>query len=87
MKALNTVTARVMVNPGMLSGQHDLLICGNNAEAKSQVKEWLREWFGWQSIVDLGDITGARATEGYLLLWLKLFGAIGTPNFNLRVVR
>ena len=86
-KALNTVTARVMVNPGMLSGQHDLLICGNNAEAKSQVKEWLREWFGWQSIVDLGDITGARATEGYLLLWLKLFGAIGTPNFNLRVVR
>ncbi|MBX7216170.1 MAG: NAD(P)-binding domain-containing protein [Candidatus Kapabacteria bacterium] len=86
-KALNTVTARVMVNPGMLPGQHDLLICGNNAEAKSQVKEWLREWFGWQSIVDLGDITGARATEGYLLLWLKLFGAIGTPNFNLRVVR
>lgn len=86
-KALNTVTANVMVNPGMLSGQHHLFICGNNAEAKSQVSGWLREWFGWESILDIGDITGARATEGQMLLWLKLWGALGTPNFNLQVVR
>ncbi len=86
-KALNTVTANVMVNPAMIPGQHDLLICGNNAEAKSQVSGWLREWFGWESIVDIGDITGARATEGGMLLWLKLWGTLGTPNFNLRVVR
>lgn len=86
-KALNTVTANVMVNPKMLSGEHDLFICGNNAEAKSQVSQWLKEWFGWESIVDIGDITGARATEGQILLWLKLWGTLGTPNFNLRVVR
>jgi len=86
-KALNTVTANVMVNPGSLSGEHDLFICGNNAEAKLQVSDWLRGWFGWQSILDIGDITGARATEGQMLLWLKLWATLGTPNFNLRVVR
>lgn len=35
---------------------------------------------------DLGDITTARGTEAYLLLWVRLFAALGTPDFNIQVV-
>ena len=43
--------------------------------------------FGWQTIIDLGDIMTARGTESYLLLWLRLRGALGTAEFNIKVVR
>jgi predicted dinucleotide-binding enzyme len=85
-KALNTVSNPVMVNPGLLPGDHDLLICGNDAAAKSQVTELLRT-FGWKTVVDVGDITVARGTEAYLLLWVRLFGHLQTPLFNVHVVR
>ena len=38
---------------------------------------------GLQRVVDLGDITGARATELYLALWLRLMRSLGTPRFNI----
>ena len=34
-----------------------------------------------------GDITTARGTEAYLLLWVRLWGALQTADFNLKVVR
>jgi predicted dinucleotide-binding enzyme len=87
-KALNTINAHVMTEPTRVAGgAHDLLIAGNDAGAKARVKELLGEWFGWTRVVDLGDITGARATEHYLLLWLRLWGALGTPDFSLQIVR
>lgn len=87
-KALNTVNAMVMVDPGRVPGEHDVFLCGNDADAKAQVTELL-ESFGWPSerIVDLGDITGARAMEMYLPLWLRLFGTFGTGDVNVLVVR
>ena len=86
-KALNTVTADLMANPNDLqSGDHDLPICGNDAQAKAQVSELLRT-FGWQRFVDLGDITNARGTEAYVLLWVRLYGALKTGNFNIKIVR
>jgi len=86
-KALNTVNANVMVDPGRVPGDHDLFVCGDDADAKAQASELLAS-FGWprERIVDLGDITGARAMEMYLPLWLRLFGALGTSEFNVRVV-
>jgi predicted dinucleotide-binding enzyme len=86
-KTLNTVTADVMVNPGLVAGEHDMFISGNDAGAKGQVTEILKGWFGWKSVLDLGDITAARAQEGYLLLWVRLYGAMRSPIFNVRVVR
>jgi hypothetical protein len=87
-KTLNTVNANVMVDPGRVPGEHDLFVCGNDADAKAEVSELL-ESFGWtrERIVDLGDITGARAMEMYLPLWLRLFGTFGTSELNVRVVR
>lgn len=87
-KALNTVTAAIMVDPSMLAGgDHTLPICGNDEGAKQQVTAWLREWFGWQDVLDLGDLAGARATEAYLLFWLRLYQATGSPIVNTKVVR
>ena len=87
-KTLNTVTASLMVNPGQLAeGNHHIFVSGNDPEAKGQVTGYLKGWFGWKHIIDLGDITTARGTEMYLPLWLKLMGALGTGMFNIQVVK
>lgn len=87
-KALNTMGRELMVDPGRLSGEHNVFVCGDDADAKAQVAELLQS-FGWAatSIVDLGDITSARGTEGYLPLWLRLWGALGAREFNIAIVR
>ena len=86
-KALNTVSNILMINPAALPGDHDLLICGNDAAAKAHVTELLMGWFGWNTVVDVGDITAARGTEAILLLWVRLFGRFQTPQFNFHIVR
>ena len=86
-KTLNTVSAVLMVDPGKIGGgDHHLFVCGNDAAAKSKVTELLKSWFGWKNMVDLGDITTARGTEMYLALWVRLFGKMNTPAFNIRIV-
>ena len=87
-KTLNTITASLMVDPRQLAGgNHTLFVSGNDAAAKAQVVEWLADWFGWQYVIDLGDIATARGTEMYLPLWLRLWGALGTGVFNIQVVK
>jgi predicted dinucleotide-binding enzyme len=87
-KTLNTVTAALMVNPGLVAnGNHTLFVCGNDATARAQVIAWLKEWFGWQDVLDLGDITNARGMEMYLPLWLRLWGALGTGMLNVKVAK
>lgn len=86
-KALNTISANVMVDPGRVPGDHATFVSGNDVEAKQQVTEILRGGFGWKQVIDLGDITTARGTEAYLMLWLRLWGAVGTPDFNIQVVK
>ena len=87
-KALNTVNCELMVDAGRVANaEHDLLIAGNDAEAKARVTELLGAWFGWKHVVDLGDISASRGTESYLLLWLKLWGAAKTAEFNIKLVR
>ena len=85
-KALNTVTAAVMVQPDLIPGQHTTFICGDDDAAKPQVSGLLRE-FGWPaaSILDLGDITAARGMEMYLPLWLRLCAATGTAVLNVQL--
>lgn len=85
-KALNTISAPVMVDPRSVPGEHVGFVAGNDPEAKSRVAGLLTEGFGWPRIVDLGDITGARGTEAYLLLWLRLYGTLRSPHFNIQLV-
>jgi predicted dinucleotide-binding enzyme len=87
-KALNTVNCDVMIDPTRVPGEHVVFVCGNDPEAKSEVTRLLGE-FGWPAkrVLDLGDVTAARGTEMYLPLWLNLMGQLGTPHFNIELVR
>jgi 8-hydroxy-5-deazaflavin:NADPH oxidoreductase len=87
-KTLNTVTASIMVDPGKVGGgDHQMFICGNDAAAKASVGEFLKTQFGWKDILDLGDITQSRGTESYLPLWIRMWGALKTAEFNIKIVR
>ena len=87
-KTLNTTNAYVMVDPSLVAGgEHDIFVSGNDADAKQRVTSLLKEWFGWKSVIDLGDITTARGTEMMLPIWVRLWGALGTPMFNFRIAR
>jgi 8-hydroxy-5-deazaflavin:NADPH oxidoreductase len=85
-KALNTMTASVMVNPSLVSGDHDVFLSGNDAGAKAQVTDLLRS-FGWRTFIDLGDISTARGPEMLLPIWLRLMGALKTPVMNFHIAR
>ncbi len=85
-KSLNTVNADVMVHPEIVPGSHTMFLCGNDADAKDEVRAVL-ESFGWPAadVLDLGDIGAARGMEMYLPLWLRLWGATGTGHLNVKV--
>jgi predicted dinucleotide-binding enzyme len=85
-KTLNTVNTLVMVEPALVPGDHAVFVCGNDPDAKAEVSTILRDWFGWRQVIDIGDITAARAAEMYLPLWLRLLGRLGHPIFNVAVV-
>ena len=86
-KALNTVTAAVMVDPaGLGDGDTTIFAAGDDAEARAQVVGLLRD-LGWRDVVELEGIANARGLEMWMGLWIRLMGAFGTPHFNLRLVR
>jgi 8-hydroxy-5-deazaflavin:NADPH oxidoreductase len=87
-KALNTMNCTVMVDPASVPGDHVVFVCGNDDAAKAQVRDVLQE-IGWPvpRIVDLGDLTAARGAEMYVMLWVRLMGAVGGPQFNIAVNR
>lgn len=87
-KTLNTMWCGLMVNPAMINGgDHTNFICGNDADAKQQVKTLLQA-FGWknENILDLGDISSSRGTEAVLPVWLRIWTATQNGAFNLKVV-
>lgn len=85
-KTLNTVNSDLMVDPSRVPGEHDVFVAGNDPDAKAIVTSLLREDFGWAVVRDLGDLTAARALEMQVLLWLRLYDALGTSDFNVHVV-
>ncbi|MCI3278524.1 NADPH-dependent F420 reductase [Streptomyces cylindrosporus] len=87
-KSLNTVNSRVMVEPSLVPGEHQVFVCGDDADAKEQVTRMLGE-FGWppHRVLDLGGIRSARSVEMLLPLWLDLFRTLGHAEFNLEVRR
>lgn len=86
-KALNTLTAELMVHPERVGGgQHTVFVSGNDPAAKATVIGLLEE-FGHTDVIDLGDISTCRGTEMFLPLWLRIMGSLGTPMFNVKVVR
>lgn len=84
-KTLCTVNNQVMVNPGLVPGQHTMFLCGNDQQAKEFVTDLLKD-FGWRDIMDIGDISGARVMEMQVLFWIKIYDVLGTLHFNTRIV-
>ncbi|MEV1143807.1 NAD(P)-binding domain-containing protein [Micromonospora sp. NPDC049799] len=86
-KALNTLTADLMVHPRQLAdGDHTVFVSGDDESAKKTVTELLTS-FGHTDVIDLGDISTARGTEMLLPIWLRLYGRLGTGIFNVKIVR
>ena len=86
-KTLNTVNARVMVDPQKVGGgDHHVYVSGNDGRAKGQVTELLTKSLGWKNVIDLGGIVTARGAEMVLPLWIGLMGALKTPMFNFKIV-
>jgi predicted dinucleotide-binding enzyme len=69
-KAFNAIGANLMVNPLREEGSPDLFIAGNNDEAKKIVSALARK-FGWESIIDLGDITNSFWLEANAMMWIN----------------
>lgn len=86
-KALNTMSCSVMVNPRLLPDTHTTFLSGNDAGAKATVKALLSQ-FGWkpEEVLDLGELSTARGTESLLPLWLRVWGATQNGTFNFKLV-
>jgi predicted dinucleotide-binding enzyme len=87
-KGLNTLNAYLMVSPRTLQDTHHIFLCGNDADAKGEVRELLGS-FGWtnEEMIDLGDITNARGTEQLLPIWVRLYSTFQDGAFNFKIVR
>jgi predicted dinucleotide-binding enzyme len=86
-KALNTMNAHLMADPRQLArGDHTVFVSGNDPVAKKTVTDLL-ESLGHTDVVDLGDLSTARGSEMLLPIWTRLFGALGTPMFQFKIVR
>lgn len=85
-KTLNTMNCLLMVDPTRVPEPTDVFVSGDDAAAKATVIGILHS-FGWAAPIDLGDISTARGTEAWLPLWVRLYGTLGTPDFNLKLVR
>ncbi len=68
-KAFNTIGAHIMVSPQREEGVPDLLIAGNDADAKKWVNDLALSW-GWNSTVDLGGIENAYWLETFAMTWI-----------------
>ena len=87
-KALNTVSAHLMVNPaGLAGGDHDVFVAGDDGQARERVSRFLREEFGWRTVIDLGDLAAARGLEMMIMVWVKVWESLGTADFNFKIVR
>ena len=72
-KAFNSVGNAYMVDPYFKGVKPTMFICGNNDEAKQEVRAILDQ-FGWET-EDVGGVEGARAIEPLCILWCM-------PGFN-----
>jgi predicted dinucleotide-binding enzyme len=76
----------VMVNAKKTGGDPTMFVAGNDAKAKGDVKDILKQ-FGWTDIIDLGDISAARGMEMLVILWVRTWGAIQNGYFGFKIVR
>jgi 8-hydroxy-5-deazaflavin:NADPH oxidoreductase len=82
-KCFNTVPNSQMVGP--TDNSVEMLICGNDPEAKQRVASILKQ-FGWAGAIDLGGITEARWLEAFVPLWVRTSMAVNSWNTVFKVL-
>jgi 8-hydroxy-5-deazaflavin:NADPH oxidoreductase len=86
-KSLNTVNCAVMVDPSRVGDDETtMFVAGEDPGARERVVALL-EQLGWRDVIEFEDLAAARGMEMWLPLWVRLMGQLGTPDFNIRVVR
>lgn len=86
-KAFNTLNADIQVDPKSLAnGNHSLFIAGNDQNAKNSVIKLAKE-YGWEDILDLGDIKSSRGMEMALIFWLNIMNSLGSATFNYKIAK
>ena len=85
-KTFNTLSNALMVAPEHLPEPTDVFVAGEDSDAKAIVSGILQE-MGHPEPVDMGGIEASRGLEAWLLLWTRLYKALGTDRFNLKLVR
>ncbi len=68
-KAFNTISAYIMIDPKREEGEPDLFIAGSDEGAKKSVTEFARK-FGWKSVIDMGDLSQAYWLETFAMMWI-----------------
>lgn len=86
-KSLNTFGAALMVDPTSLPEPTTVFLSGDDADAKAVVRGILTE-LGWPADwqLDLGGIETAVGVEHWMPMFMRLWGALGSAAFNIRVV-
>lgn len=87
-QSLTTMAAALMTHPERVPGDHVVFVSGDHAAAKRTAAGVLRQ-FGWaeRSIIDLGELRTARATEQYSYLLFELARRFGSFDFNIAIQR
>lgn len=85
-KAFNTIGAKNMADPVFRGQNATMFICGDDSEAKAQVKK-LSDDLGFDT-VDAGPLATARLLEPMAMLWIHLAIIMGNgPDFGFKMVR
>jgi predicted dinucleotide-binding enzyme len=85
-KAFNTIGAHIIVNAKREEGIPDLLIAGNDDEAKKQFGDLIKNW-GWGSIVDMGDVSQAFWLEANAMIWIHYAFKNNTWNHAFKLLK
>ncbi len=87
-KAANSVAAAVVADPSTLPAPTTLFLSGDDTDAKEVVSGLLVD-LGWprESLLDLGGIANAYGQEHYLALFGTILHKLGTPYFNIAIVK
>ncbi len=87
-KAGNHVGAVVVADPSTLPAPTTLFLSGDDTAAKEVVSGLLID-LGWppESLFDLGGIANAYGQEHYLALFGTILQKLGTPYFNIAIVK
>lgn len=83
-KAWNHVPAGTFVNPTFTEGPGDLLICGDNADAKTRATAILRD-FGW-SAIDVGDSSMGPYVEATGIALINYLAKNGDWGFGFKLI-